>query len=320
MRKQRKKTTHRRHLEHLPWPQPRSFHQHQAQERPHDTHARQDWPQQVRQTGRRGRVCGGSEGLHTSTAKTHEHEDSRNQPQHTMTPFAMQELDIAINRIKGGKAADTTCQRSGDQALHQKCKNTCYDHTPKSPSQARNHHELAGHDDEKAIYKSGDGSSPSNHGPVWSISTFYTLFSQLLYKRLKKTMLDAIQSVDQAGFRTAHSTADHLYTFQKLRQRQQPLGVAATGFNKAVDTVKHSSVWRTLREQGIEEPYTQMLTKLHDKQRATVRTDVKKASTPTPSRGTKLGDPVSTRTTHCRRIFIDFRSSPLETNKEASNP
>ena len=41
--------------------------------------------------------------LYTSTMKTHRHEDRRNQPQHTMTPFTMQEVVNAINQLKKKK-------------------------------------------------------------------------------------------------------------------------------------------------------------------------------------------------------------------------
>ena len=43
---------------------------------------------------------------------------------------------------------------------------------------------------------------------------------------------------------------------------------------KTCDTVEHSCVWTALREQGIEERYIQLLTKLYDQQRASVDTDV----------------------------------------------
>ena len=43
---------------------------------------------------------------------------------------------------------------------------------------------------------------------------------------------------------------------------------------KAFDPVEHSSVWKAFSEQGIEEPHTQLLSKLHGQQRATEHTDV----------------------------------------------
>ena len=51
--------------------------------------------------------------------------------------------------------------------------------------------------------------------------------------------------------------------------------------------------WKALREQGIEEPYMQPLTKLYDQQRATAHTDDRSKQFHL-KRGTKQGDPLST--------------------------
>ena len=64
-------------------------------------------------------------------------------------------------------------------------------------------------------------------------------------------------------------------------------------FEEALDTVEHSSVWKALREQGIEEPYTQLLTKLCDQQRASVHNFVESKHVHL-ERGTKQGYPLST--------------------------
>ena len=47
------------------------------------------------------------EELHTSTATTQDHEDSRNQPRHTMTSSTMQALDDSIHQLKKSEASDT---------------------------------------------------------------------------------------------------------------------------------------------------------------------------------------------------------------------
>ena len=69
--------------------------------------------------------------------------------------------------------------------------------------------------------------------------------------------------------------------------------VAMGRIKKAFDTVRHSSVWKAVREQGIEEPDIQSLTKLHDQQRATVHTDANSKHSHF-HRETKQGDPLST--------------------------
>ena len=59
------------------------------------------------------------------------------------------------------------------------------------------------------------------------------------------------------------------------------------------DEVEHNRKWRALREQGIEEPYVQVLSKLYDRQQATVRTDVR-SNRFSLEGGTKQGDPLCT--------------------------
>ena len=125
----------------------------------------------------------------------------------------------------------------------------------------------------------------------------HKLLSHLLFKRLQPT-LDDNHSADQAGFRMGYSTTDHLFTLQELRKRatewHQPLWVAAIDITKTFDTVEHSSVWAALREQSIEEPYTQLLTKIYDQERASMHTDAKSKHFHC-ERGNKEGDLLSTR-------------------------
>ena len=68
----------------------------------------------------------------------------------------------------------------------------------------------------------------------------------------------------EEGFRPGWPTTDHKNAFQQLRSKaaksQQTLQFAAVVFKKAFNTVEHSSICRTLCEQGIEEPFLRMLT------------------------------------------------------------
>ena len=182
-----KQTTHPRHIEQLPCTHQKKLHilRNQTQESPHDTHVRQDWHQQVRQTGPWGRFPGVlREELYTTTTKTH----------------------------KPSEEQSTNCRDS--QIV--------------------------------IMYKSGNPSSPSIYRPMCLIPILYNIFSQLLF--------------------TGYSTTDHVHTFQQPRRRaaewNQSLGAAAIDFQKALDSVEHCSILRALREQGIEKPYMQMLSRL----------------------------------------------------------
>ena len=84
--------------------------------------------------------------------------------------------------------------------------------------------------------------------------------------------------------------------------------MAVVDFTKAFDTVQHSSVWAALREQGVEEPYVEQLTKLYDQQRASVHTDVKIKRFHL-ERGTKQGD---TRSTLLLNSLLQYIMKPIE--------
>ena len=175
----------------------------------------------------------------------------RAEPQHTIPPITKQELNETINQLKrGSKAADTRSQRRDDQTLTQPPPNW-RDTTI------------------KVLHKSGDPSSFSNYRPICSIPIMHKLFSQLFFKRLQPT-LDASQCDDQDGATPRRTTYS-----RSSSSGREPLWVAAIDFKKEHDTVEHSSVWTSLRERSIEEPCIQLVTKLHDQQRASVHTDVK---------------------------------------------
>ena len=82
--------------------------------------------------------------LCTSMTNTQDHEDTRNQ-QHTMTFFTMHQLDKAINSTQKRQSwRHESCTCRDDQAQKERHnrerKNTFYDCTPKSSSQALNYH------------------------------------------------------------------------------------------------------------------------------------------------------------------------------------
>ena len=83
-----------------------------------------------------------------------------------------------------------------------------------------------------------------------------TSFSKEETCRRLQITLDANHAVDIASFGPGYSTTDHMYAFQQPRQVaaewHQTLWAAAIDFKQAVDTVRHSSIWRALREQSIE--------------------------------------------------------------------
>ena len=149
---------------------------------------------------------------YTSMTTTHDHKDSRNQPQNTMTPFTMQDLDDPINHSRkstppeeSNKTVTTIVQQS-----HQ--------------TKRLNSSKLAGHDDQSCIQERGPGITIHLPTHLFDVHV-HILFSQLLFKRLPST-LDANQSAEQLRERPA--------------EWNQPLWVAAIVFLMAFDTVRTS--------------------------------------------------------------------------------
>ena len=106
----------------------------------------------------------------------------------------------------------------------------------------------------------------------------------------------AAQSVDQAGFRKEFACDDHLFAitmlYEKTKEWNKPLWLAAVDFQKAFDTVNHEAIWQALREQGVGETYVRTLQKLYRGQVGHVKTD-RTSRDFEINRGTKQGDPIS---------------------------
>ena len=119
----------------------------------------------------------------------------------------------------------------------------------------RNHAELARVDDQCHVQKGGGPPSPSNYRPISSIHILYELSSELLFRRLHIT-LDAYQSAVYSL--TVEAFLVHLR--QNGPEWLQNLRIAAIDLKKVFGTVGDSDIWKSLREQGIAEPYVEMLT------------------------------------------------------------
>ena len=145
------------------------------------------------------------------------------------------------------------------------------------------------------IYKNGDPTLPQNYRPICIIPLLYKLFSKMIYNRLYP-ILDRAQCPDQAGFRHAYSTNDHMFVFTMIHEKTEEFQlnswVAALDFKKAFDTIDQQQLWNTLKVQHVPSGYIKVLQQLYSGQRAQVKTD-KLSKHFGISRGTKQGDPLS---------------------------
>ena len=90
------------------------------------------------------------------------------------------------------------------------------------------------------IYKRGDVTNPENYRPICGRPQLSKLFSTMLFDQLY-AVLDRYQCADQAGFRKAFQTTDHIVTYKHISQKSRvwetDMWVAVIDFKQAFDSI-----------------------------------------------------------------------------------
>ena len=80
----------------------------------------------------------------------------------------------------------------------------------------------------------------------------------------------------QAGFRKGRGTRDQIanicWSIKKVREFHKNIYFCFIDYAKAFDCVDHNKLWKILKELGIRDPLTCLLSNLYAGQEATVRT------------------------------------------------
>ena len=228
----------------------------------------------------------------------------------TIPEFTTEEIQAAINRLKKGKAKDSSGVRAEQlkicsEDMKEKIRIIFNDiarqddFTPNSWRKIRI----------QVIHKKGDREDTGNYRPICGLPSLYKLFATVLYARLAPS-LHKLQPPDQAGFRPNHRCEDHLTVFRILEQRRRewgvPLYISTTDFTKAFDSIKHSAIWNSLRFYGIKPAYVKLLQKLYKQQEGTVLTDKESEVFAIKKRPSKV--------THCHLFFNTVLQYSLENN------
>ncbi|KAL0832588.1 hypothetical protein ABMA28_000786 [Loxostege sticticalis] len=145
------------------------------------------------------------------------------------------------------------------------------------------------------IHKKGPKDDIGNYRPISLISNVYKVFAKVILDRISLT-LDENQPVEQAGFRKDFSTIDHIHTVKQLIQKyneyNKTIYLAFIDYAKAFDSLKHESVWQSLREQGIQNSYVNIIKNIYSESKARIRLESIGETFPI-EKGVRQGDPLS---------------------------
>ncbi|GFR95949.1 RNA-directed DNA polymerase (Reverse transcriptase) domain containing protein [Elysia marginata] len=116
------------------------------------------------------------------------------------------------------------------------------------------------------LYKKGDPGDIANYRPISLLSHSCKIFTRLIQKRMER-ILDENQPRDQAGFRKAFSTTDHMHTLSHIIEKSNEfnlqLCLGFIDYVKAFDSVEHFAIFDALRKINIKENYIQILENIY---------------------------------------------------------
>ena len=125
------------------------------------------------------------------------------------------------------------------------------------------------------IPKEGNAKECSNYRTVALISHASKVMLKILQVRVQRYANCELPDV-QAGFRKGRGTRDQIanirWIIEKAREFQKTIYFCFIDYAKAFDCVDHNKLWKILKEMGIPDHLTCLLTNLYAGQEATVRT------------------------------------------------
>ena len=131
--------------------------------------------------------------------------------------------------------------------------------------------------------------------PICLLTNMYKLFTKIITTRLEKK-LDENQPREQAGFRNKYSTTDPIHSINQLKEKcreyDRPLCVAFVDYEKAFNSLQTQAILTSLKEQGIEEVYIEILKDIYTDSSVTVHLH-KESEKIRIKRGIRQGDTIS---------------------------
>lgn len=145
------------------------------------------------------------------------------------------------------------------------------------------------------IHKKGQKDDIGNYRPISLMSNIYKIFSKIILNRISNT-LDENQPKEQAGFRKNFSTIDHIHsvkqTMEKYNEYNKQLYMAFIDYSKAFDSISHTAIWESLRNQGIPTTYINIIKNIYSNCKARIQLETLGEAFQV-KRGVRQGDPMS---------------------------
>uniref|UniRef100_A0A914WDC5 Reverse transcriptase domain-containing protein n=1 Tax=Plectus sambesii TaxID=2011161 RepID=A0A914WDC5_9BILA len=153
-------------------------------------------------------------------------DDTSNVENNNALPFLESEIRQALQKMKSGTSPGydgITAQAlsTGAESLAPiltRLVNNCLDHASIPEGFA----------DTKTIllYKKGDATDIKNYRPISPLNTTYKVFAKVIGNSIK-SILDAAETAEQAGFRQSFSTIDHIHAVNELIEKTTKYTVAS---------------------------------------------------------------------------------------------
>ena len=128
------------------------------------------------------------------------------------------------------------------------------------------------------LHKKGDILNTDNYRGISLLCALSKIFASILTRRLRVWMeLEHKICTEQAGFRTQHSTVDHIFVLFAIiskfvyGDRRGKLYVTFVDYRKAFDSVNRTRLWEVLKGAGLSSKFLLMLKAMYCKVQACVR-------------------------------------------------
>ncbi|KAE9418195.1 hypothetical protein Angca_009003, partial [Angiostrongylus cantonensis] len=116
------------------------------------------------------------------------------------------------------------------------------------------------------MLKKGELHDIGNYRPICLLSVVYKLFTRVILNRIDRT-LDEGQPCEQAGFRKAFGTMDHIHTLTRLieasREYKRPLCLTFIDLQRAFNSTEIEAVMKALGSQRVPAQYVKILRELY---------------------------------------------------------